>query len=262
MDDKKFAILIDGDNSTKRYIKTIMDEVAKVGTATYKRAYADWTDPRNSSWKEALLGYSITPMQQYAYTKGKNATDSAMIIDAMDILYKDNVDGFCLVSSDSDFTRLAARLREAGMEVIGMGEQKTPQPFVRSCSMFKYLDLISEGKSTEQTSVNASADNSDSKESIKTPLKSIKKSIDKLIDENSDDDGWVLASSVGTYLQNKYNDFDSRNYGKKKTIELLKDLGYATKVSSDKSTYFISKPRNDALAAADKPKQTAKKKKK
>lgn len=260
MDDKKFAILIDGDNSTKKYIKTIMDEVAKVGTATYKRAYADWTDPRNSSWKEALLGYSITPMQQYAYTKGKNATDSAMIIDAMDILYKDNVDGFCLVSSDSDFTRLAARLREAGMEVIGMGEQKTPQPFVRSCSMFKYLDLISEGKAAEQTAVSA-ADNADNKESIKTPLKSIKKSIDKLIDENSDDDGWVLASSVGTYLQNKYNDFDSRNYGKKKTIELLKDLGYDTKVSSDKSTYFISKPRKNAKASADKPKQTAKKKK-
>lgn len=261
MDDKKFAILIDGDNSTKKYIKTIMDEVAKVGVATYKRAYADWTDQRNASWKDALLGYSITPMQQYAYTKGKNATDSAMIIDAMDILYKDNVDGFCLVSSDSDFTKLASRLREAGMEVIGMGEQKTPQPFVRSCSMFKYLDLISEGKSeAEQPTSTVTADNS--KESIKTPLKSIKKSIDKLIDENGNDDGWILASSVGTYLQNMYNDFDSRNYGKKKTIELLKDLGYDTKVSSDKSTYFISKPVKANASATPKQQQAKNKNKK
>lgn len=140
--DIKFAVLIDADNISDKYIKIIMDEIANCGIATYKRIYGDWTSPNLSSWKNVLLDNSIIPMQQYSYTSGKNSTDSAMIIDAMDILYSGTVGGFCIASSDSDFTRLAARLRESGMQVIGMGESKTPKPFISACNQFKYLDLL------------------------------------------------------------------------------------------------------------------------
>ena len=148
--DPRFAILIDADNISEKYIKIVLDEVANSGIATYKRIYGDWTSPRLASWKSCLLDNSITPMQQYSYTYGKNATDSAMIIDAMDILYSGTVDGFAIVSSDSDFTRLVARLRESGMQVIGMGEQKTPQPFISACNQFKYLDLLYAARKAEE----------------------------------------------------------------------------------------------------------------
>ncbi|MFR3450302.1 MAG: NYN domain-containing protein [Collinsella sp.] len=138
----RFAVLIDADNVSEKYIKVILDGFPTPGVATYKRIYGDWTSPRLASWKSCLLDHSIIPMQQYSYTYGKNATDSAMIIDAMDILYSGTVDGFAIVSSDSDFTRLVARLRESGMIVIGMGEQKTPKPFISACNQFKYLDLL------------------------------------------------------------------------------------------------------------------------
>ena len=138
----RFAVLIDADNISDKYIKIILDETAGNGIATYKRIYGEWTSQRMNSWKNVLLDNSVVPMQQYSYTTGKNATDSAMIIDAMDILYSGTVDGFCLVSSDSDFTRLASRIREAGMQVIGMGESKTPKPFISACNQFKYLDLL------------------------------------------------------------------------------------------------------------------------
>jgi len=146
----RFAILIDADNISDRYVKIILDEAANSGIATYKRIYGDWTSPRLASWKNVLLENSIIPMQQYSYTIGKNATDSSIIIDAMDILYSGNVDGFCLVSSDSDFTRLASRLRESGMQVIGMGEQKTQKPFISACNQFKYLDLIYSNQQKEE----------------------------------------------------------------------------------------------------------------
>ena len=142
LNDKKFAVLVDADNISHRKIKDILDEIANYGTPTIKRIYGDFTNPKFAAWKEVLLENSITPIQQYAYTTGKNATDSALIIDAMDILYSGHVDGFAIVSSDSDFTRLAARLRESGMQVIGMGEQKTPEPFISACNQFKYLDLL------------------------------------------------------------------------------------------------------------------------
>lgn len=148
--DLRFAILIDADNVSDKYIKIILEEVANSGIATYKRIYGDWTSQRLTSWKNVLLENSIIPMQQYSYTYGKSSTDSAMIIDAMDILYSGNVDGFAIVSSDSDFTRLAARLRESGMQVIGMGEQKTPQPFISACNSFKYLDLLYAASSAEE----------------------------------------------------------------------------------------------------------------
>lgn len=148
--DLRFAILIDADNVSEKYVQIVLDEVANAGVATYKRIYGDWTSPRLSSWKKCLLDNSIIPMQQYSYTFGKNATDSAMIIDAMDILYSGTVDGFAIVSSDSDFTRLVARLRESGMYVIGMGEQKTPRPFISACNQFKYLDLLLAARASEE----------------------------------------------------------------------------------------------------------------
>ena len=150
--DKRFAVLIDADNISDRYIKTILDEMAGEGEVTYKRIYGDWTKPALAPWKKVLLEYSVTPIQQYSYTTGKNATDSAMIIDAMDILYSGNVEGFCLVTSDSDFTRLASRLRESGMLVVGMGEKKTPKAFTTACNKFKYLDILSGSKASSKSS--------------------------------------------------------------------------------------------------------------
>ena len=146
LDEKRFAVLIDADNVSAKYIKYILDEISNYGVATYKRIYGDWTKSTASSWKDVLLENSITPIQQYAYTVGKNATDSAMIIDAMDILYSANVEGFCIASSDSDFTKLSSRLRESGMFVVGMGEKKTPKPFIASCNQFKYLDVLAEAE--------------------------------------------------------------------------------------------------------------------
>lgn len=143
--DRRFAVLIDADNISDKYIKVVLDEISNDGEATYKRIYGDWTKPALAPWKKVLLEHSVTPIQQYGYTTGKNATDSAMIIDAMDILYSHNVEGFCLVTSDSDFTRLASRLRESGMMVVGMGEQKTPKAFISACNKFKYLDILSGG---------------------------------------------------------------------------------------------------------------------
>lgn len=146
VEEKRFAVLIDADNVSAKYIKYILDEIANYGVATYKRIYGDWTKPNVASWKDILLENSVTPVQQYGYTVGKNATDSAMIIDAMDILYSGYVDGYCIVSSDSDFTKLSSRLRESGMLVVGMGERKTPKPFIASCNQFKYLDVIYEAE--------------------------------------------------------------------------------------------------------------------
>ena len=161
--DLRFAILIDADNVSEKYVQIVLDEVANAGVATYKRIYGDWTSPRLSSWKKCLLDNSIIPMQQYSYTFGKNATDSAMIIDAMDILYSGTVDGFAIVSSDSDFTRLVARLRESGMYVIGMGEQKTPRPFISACNQFKYLDLLLAARASEE--------DTDEDEELEAPVK-------------------------------------------------------------------------------------------
>ena len=236
MADKKFAILIDGDNINNKYIKIIIDEVAKEGTITYKRIYGDWTAPNLSPWKEVLLEFSINPIQQYAYTKGKNATDSAMIIDAMDILYTGNVDGFCLVSSDSDFTKLAARLKESGKIVIGMGEKKTPKPFVSACSMFKYIDILLGDKNTEKDDCNKKQEQ---EEIALTKENEIKNMIKIMIEENADASGWVLASTIGTLLQKKYPEFDCRNYGCKKMIDLLKKFKFDIKVSTDNSTYLV-----------------------
>lgn len=177
--DLRFAILIDADNIAPKYIKIILDEVANSGIATYKRIYGDWTSQRLTSWKNVLLDNSIIPMQQYSYTTGKSATDSAMIIDAMDILYSGTVDGFALVSSDSDFTRLAARLRESGMQVIGMGEEKTPEPFISACNQFKYLDLLFVARRNEDDVQDDDAEPEGSTKRAKRTSKSASKKAEK-----------------------------------------------------------------------------------
>lgn len=246
--DKRFALLIDADNIGSQYIKTIIDEITNYGIVTYKRIYGDWTKPQLEGWKKILLDYSITPMQQYSYTTGKNATDSAMIIDAMDILYANNVDGFCLASSDSDFTKLAARLREAGMIVIGMGKQQTPRPFVTACSQFKYIDLISEEVTTidetqksdittkKSTAKKQSSNKSKESDEIDTALTKdveIKDYVRKCIEERSEKGGYMLMSELGLLLPKKYPDFDPRNFGKKKLSDLLKEWGFELKAVQD-----------------------------
>ena len=242
--DKKIAVIIDGDNNSIKYIDTVMDEIKKEGIVTYNRIYGDWTTPNLDAWKKVLLEYAITPVQQYSYTSGKNSTDSAMIIDAMDILYTGNVDGFCIVSSDSDFTRLATRLREAGMTVIGMGRHQTPEPFVKACDKFKYVDWLrdSENKSRKRTSDKKTAAKEKSVKHnsfVEEQKQKIIAAIDNMIEENSDDNGLILASTVGELLQRQFSDFDPRILGYKKTIDLIKSLGYSTTVAADKTNYCV-----------------------
>ncbi len=216
----RIAVLIDADNVSDKYIAHIFDELSKYGTPTYKRIYGDWTGPQMGSWKKVLLDYSITPIQQYSYTTGKNATDSALIIDAMDILYTRNVDCFCIVSSDSDFTRLAARLREAGTSVIGMGERKTPKPFISACEVFKYLDVLAQEPPAEAKSGHPAV----SKQGI-TSEQEIKKTVQSIVAEISDDEGWAFLGVVGNLLGKRYPDFDTRNYGQAKLTGFIKMLG-------------------------------------
>src|SRR5665647_2364008 len=190
--DKKIAVLIDADNVSDKYIKYIFDEISNHGTPTYKRIYGDWTSPHLVSWKTVLLNYSITPIQQYGYTTGKNATDAALIIDAMDILYSGHVDGFCIISSDSDFTKLAARLREAGMYVIGMGEKKTPTPFIAACEKFKYLEVLSAIpiSSTKMNTYDRLEIQEVPKEGMAN-MDELVESIKIIVTESSDEDGWT-----------------------------------------------------------------------
>jgi len=215
------AVLIDGDNIPSAYVKEMMEEITKYGNPTIKRIYGDWTKPHLSKWKNVLLENAITPIQQYGYTTGKNATDSAMIIDAMDILYSGKVSGFCLVSSDSDFTKLATRLREAGMQVIGIGEKKTPNPFIVACDRFIYIEILK--SQTEKTETGTEKDIS--KDSVdKITAKDIKL-IATSISDSSDEDGWAFLGDVGSLIQKKRPNFDSRNYGFLKLTPLIKSIG-------------------------------------
>jgi uncharacterized LabA/DUF88 family protein len=254
----RFAILIDADNVSDRYIKIILDETANNGVVTYKRIYGDWTTSRLASWKNILLENSIIPIQQYGYTYGKNATDSAMIIDAMDILYSETVDGFCIVSSDSDFTRLAARLREAGMQVIGMGEEKTPKPFISACNQFKYLDLLysaqqkeeKEEKEQEEMEEKAAKERAAKGQPPQGPflgksawvrpadggfsrnqntkfkdMKNVRRTINAIINKCSDEEGWLSTGKLGDQLSKRMPEFDVRNYGFSKLTPFIKSLG-------------------------------------
>ena len=274
--DSRFAVLIDADNVSVKYIKIILDEISKDGIATYKRIYGDWTNPSLISWKSTLLDNSIIPIQQYSYTTGKNSTDSAMIIDAMDILYSGRVEGFCLVSSDSDFTRLAARLRESGMTVIGMGESKTPNSFIAACNKFKYLDILSaadeeepeeaaapkaepvkkaaqpkkaapkaakklkeEPKAEREKPAETKKQQEKAIEEPRTSLRTIRRSLRTIVRENSDEDNWMMVSQVGNLLDKRYPDFDVRNFGFSKLTPFLEslDLFEIKDLKKDGNTY-------------------------
>ena len=215
------AVLIDGDNIPSAFVKEMMEEIAKYGNPTIKRIYGDWTKPNLSKWKNVLLENAITPIQQYGYTTGKNATDSAMIIDAMDILYSEKVNGFCIVSSDSDFTRLATRLREAGMQVIGIGEKKTPNPFIVACDKFIYIEIL---KTKAKEKVSEDEKEADKESFDKISAKEIKL-IATTITDLSDDEGWSFLGDVGGLLQKKRPNFDPRNYGFQKLTPLIKSIG-------------------------------------
>ncbi len=224
--DLKLAVLIDADNVPYSNVKGMLEEVAKYGTPTFKRIYGDWTKPTLSGWKNVLLENAITPVQQYSYTTGKNSSDSALIIDAMDILYTGGVDGFCIVSSDSDFTRLATRLREAGMKVIGIGEKKTPAPFIASCNKFIYIEIL------HKENKYAAKVKSANKGNVKKEIELVAKIDDDLIqmisesinDIAEDEDGWVFLGVLGSLILKKQPDFDPRNYGHKKLLDIIKTI--------------------------------------
>ena len=220
--DLRLAVLIDADNIPYRLINGILAEIAKYGAPTFKRIYADWTKPHVVGWKSVLLDHAITPVQQYSYTSGKNSTDSALIIDAMDILYTGRVDGFCLVSSDSDFTRLSTRLREAGMKVFGMGEQKTPTAFRSACDKFIYIEILEQAQpSPKQIKLSDLR----KKEVIVKIDKSLVNMITASINDIADENGWAFLGDLGNLLLKKRPDFDARNYGFAKLLPLIKSLG-------------------------------------
>lgn len=225
--DMTIAVLIDADNVSAKYIQYILTELSGHGTPTIKRAYGDWTKTNLSPWKKVLLNSSIQPIQQFSYTTGKNATDSALIIDAMDILHSGKADIFCIVSSDSDFTRLAARIRESGLGVIGIGEKKTPAPFINACDLFKYLEILEKTHKEE-----AKAEKEDQEEQKKSGAKpssmiskrALIKSIKKIVLDNADEEDWISLGEVGSRLQKRHPDFDARNYGYKKLSSLIKSF--------------------------------------
>ena len=225
--DLRLAVLIDADNVPFANVKEMMEEIAKYGVPTFKRIYADWTKPTVSGWKKVLLENAITPIQQYSYSSGKNSSDSAMIIDAMDILYSGKVDGFCIVSSDSDFTRLAIRLREAGMKVIGMGEKKTLKPFITACDKFIYIEIL--GDEEEEPVVKTTTKTS--RQPNKKPPKSVdlvNRELIKLLTDSisdlADESGWAFLGELGNLLLKKKTDFDPRNYGFQKMLPLIKSI--------------------------------------
>src|SRR5450432_1740322 len=224
--DLRLAVLVDADNIPYSNVKGMMEEIAKYGTPTFKRIYGDWTKPHINRWKNVLLENAITPIQQYSYTQGKNASDSAMIIDAMDILYTGRVDGFCIVSSDSDFTRIAIRLREAGMKVFGIGEKKTPLPFISACDKFIYLEILKAPAEVKKNPVPSKNDRTSP--STVPAIGSIDKGLIKLIADSindiADEDGWAFLGNLGNLLLKKQPDFDSRNYGYAKLFPLIKSI--------------------------------------
>lgn len=216
--DTKLAVLIDGDNIPAKYIKEMMEEIAKYGNPTIKRIYADWTKPQLSKWKNVLLENAVNPIQQYSYTSGKNATDSAMIIDAMDLLYSGKVNGFCLVSSDSDFTKLATRLREAGMIVYGIGEKKTPNPFIVACDKFIYLEILH--KEDDEDAGNTRK----SKQNLEKITPKVIRFLRTAVNDAADEDGWAFMGDVGSIILKKQPNFDARNFGFDKLTPLFDSI--------------------------------------
>jgi len=222
----RLAVLIDADNAQPSIAEGLLAEVAKFGTAHVKRAYGDWTGTSLKGWKDQLLAQSIQPIQQFAYTRGKNATDAAMVIDAMDLLYSGRFDGFCIVSSDSDFTRLAARLRESGLIVYGFGERKTPKPFVAACDKFIYIENLTV-TGTDVAPAGAPAGEVSEPAPRAAPATQLKGDaalvtlLRNAVEAASDDDGWAPLASVGQIITNQRPDFDSRSYGYPKLSDLI-----------------------------------------
>ena len=233
INDLRLAVLIDADNIPYSNVKGMLEEIAKYGTPTFKRIYGDWTKPTISGWKTVLLENAITPVQQYGYTKGKNSTDSAMIIEAMDILYSGKVDGFCIVSSDSDFTRLATRLREAGMKVFGIGERKTPHPFIVACDKFIYLEIINAPVPSIEPSAGVRRKGKlvvKKKKPEESPAQTatavVKRLIASSISDLADENGWAYLGDVGNLILKKQPDFDPRNFGFPKLTPLIRSLDF------------------------------------
>src|SRR3989339_1448288 len=220
---EKLAVFIDADNAQPGIVEGLLTEIAKYGTANVKRIYGDWTIPDLKGWKERLLQYAIQPIQQFRYTVGKNATDSAMIIDAMDMLYTEKLDGFCIVSSDSDFTRLAARMREAGKLVLGFGERKTPKPFVAACDKFIYTEILREDEEEKESKTEKEAQMR-SQGDIKTDRR-MTALLQSAVEDAADEFGWAYLGAVGTYIANRQPEFDPRNYGFRKLGDLIKACG-------------------------------------
>jgi len=214
LDNPKLAVLIDADNASSSLVKELLEEVAKFGTATVKRAYGDWTGQQLTGWKDQLNRYAIQPIQQFAYTRGKNSTDASLIIDAMDLLYADNVDGFCIVSSDSDFTRLATRLRESRKVVYGLGERKTPEAFRAACDRFVFFEVLKRGGG----SVESSAVDTEAIDDVPDLEHSLRQAFDAV----SRDEGWATVSSVGSYMAKNNPSFDTRLYGFRKLSDMLR----------------------------------------
>lgn len=229
----RLAVLIDADNVSYHHVSAIMAEVARYGIPTIKRIYGDWTKPNLVRWKPHLLDYAISPVQQFGYTTGKNSTDSALIIDAMDILYSEQVDGFCLVSSDSDFTRLATRLREAGKFVYGIGEEKTPNPFIAACDRFIFLEILGTGgkpsdsdkSGVEVSSSGTSRGNSRTRKTIRKLDAKVTRFLEASIEAVMDDEGWAYLGDIGNMLVKNQPSFDPRNYGFTKLSALVRNLG-------------------------------------
>ncbi|RKO71691.1 NYN domain-containing protein [Sphingobacterium puteale] len=225
--DLQIAILIDADNVSYRKIEEILNEVKRYGIPTIKRIYGDWTNPYVEKWKDKLLTHAITPIQQYSYTQGKNSTDSALIIDAMDILHSDRVDGFCIVSSDSDFTRLATRLRESGKLVIGIGEKKTPKPFIASCDKFIYVEIFEKNPKKEPNTKKKQQNQpkpvpADNPTSIAVLDEETLELLKDTVDDTADENGWAFLGEIGSLFNKRKPDFDARNYGYDKMSHLFK----------------------------------------
>ena len=224
--DLRLAVLIDADNVPYSNVREMFEEIAKYGTPTFKRIYADWTKPTVSGWKNVLLENAITPIQQYSYSSGKNSSDSAMIIDAMDILYTGKVDGFCIISSDSDFTRLATRLREAGMKVIGIGQKKTLKPFITACDKFIYIEILKANAPVAEEKTGSKI--SKKEPPANTPVNKENLELIKLISDSisdlADESGWAFLGELGNLILKKKPDFDPRNYNFEKMLPLIKSL--------------------------------------
>lgn len=238
------AVLIDADNANASIIEGLLAEIAKLGVASVKRIYGDWTTPNLTPWKSVLLEHSIQPIQQFRYTTGKNATDSAMIIDAMDLLYTGHFSGFCLVSSDSDFTRLAARIRESGRRVYGFGERKTPRPFISACDKFTYTDIFEKKKITE------AIENTPIKQRTTNELRGDTKLNNLIrggIDAASDENGWAQLGPVGSYINKMSNDFDPRTYGFDKLSELITAIGLFEMERKENKVFIRDKKKKSTI---------------